>query len=329
MPSLAEESALLTELRELSERGQHQQVAERLASLTAEFVQAHAPFALLAAEAHGRVGRYDEAARWAVAALAAARSSGDRSAELRATHFQSAVALERGDLAAAEQLLGSALRLGREVGDRAAEARCFNNLGIIAFLRGDPQDALTSYALALAAYQQVGSVRGMAEVHHNISISRRHLGDHNGALAAADEAVRLAGRLGDDRLAAQALAGRAEVHLASDLALAAAELEMAEAAYARMQNAVGLAEVWRLLGGVARGRGDAAAAVAHLERAAKLAREQGRAETIAEIERDLGAALAAVGDAAGARAARQRAQALYERLGAIKAAADLAALLAR
>jgi hypothetical protein len=95
-----------------------------------------------------------------------------------------------------------------------------------------------------------------------------------------------------------------------------------------MQNAVGLAEVWRLQAGVARGRGETAAAVAHLERAATLAREQGRAETLAEIERDLGNALAAAGDTAGARAARERARALYERLGAAKATADLTALIA-
>ena len=326
--SLADEAALLAELRALAERGRHREVLDRLERLPADAIATRTPFALLAAEAHGRLGAHREAARWAAAAVTVARGRGERHAELRARNYQGAIALEGGDVDGAESGFAAALDLARALDDHAAQARGFNNLGIIANLRGEPREALASYQLALAAYQQAGLVRGMAETQHNIGISRRDLGDYRGALAAADDAVRLAEQLGDEALSALALAGRAELHLVQgDIALAAAELARAGATYQRLQHPVGLAEVWRLEAAAARARGDDAGAAERLRRAAELARGQGSAHTLAEIERDLGAALEAMGDAAGARAARERAVALYRGLGAAANAAHIATLV--
>jgi len=326
--SPSDESALLAELRALAERGRHRDVLSRLERLSADTLERRTPYALLAAEAHGRLGAYAEAERWARVALLIARARGERHAELRARNYQGAIALERGDVDAAEPHFAAALELARALEDHATQARCLNNLGIVANLQGDPRGALASYQLALAAYQQAGLVRGMAETQHNIGISWRDLGDYWRALAAADEAVRLAEhQVRDEALSAQAIAGRAELHLLQgDAELAGAELARAAAAYQRLQHSVGLAEVWRLQAGVARARSDTPGATALLSRAAELARGQGSAHTLAEIERDLGAALEANGDRAGARAARERAVGLYRRLGANKAATEIAAL---
>ena len=327
--SPSDESALLLELRALAERGRHRDVLSRLETLSPDTLERRTPYALLAAEAHGRLGAHAEAERWAQAALVIARTRGERHAELRARNYQGAIALERGDVDAAEPHFAAALELARTLEDHAAQARCLNNLGIIANLRGDSRAALASYKLALTAYQQAGLVRGMAETQHNIGISWRVLGDYTQALAAAEEAVRLAEQqVRDEALTALAIAGRAELHLLQgDAELAGAELALAAAAYERLQHPVGLAEVWRLQAGVARARGDLAGAAGVLARAAELARGQGSAHTLAEIERDLGLALEARGDRAGARAARERAVALYRRLGATKAAGEIAALI--
>lgn len=172
-------------------------------------------------------------------------------------------------------------------------------------------------------------MRGMAETYHNIGISRRDAGDYRGALASAEEAVRLAAQVRDESLSALALAGRAELHLhLGDVTLAAVELGRAAEACDRVQNPVGLAEVWRLQAAVARTRGELGEAVDLLSKAAALAHGRGSAHTGAEIERDLGAALEAQGNQPAARAARQRALALYQRLGASRAAREIAALLA-
>ena len=326
--SLGDESALLTALHDLSERGRHKDVVDRLDQLPPGEVEKRAPLALLAAEANGRLGRHDDAERWATAALEAARARGNRHAELRALNFRGAIALERGAADDAERWFSAALELCRETPSHAAEARSLNNLGIIAHLRGELQNALVTYQLALAAYQQAGLVRGMAETHHNIAISRLYLGDTRGAVSAADEAVRLAGQLNDERLTTQALVGRAELHLASgDPALAAAELERAATAYQRLHHPAGLAEVRRLQAGVARSRGDVPEAVRLLKQAADLAQDS-NTHTLAEVERDLGAALEARGDRAAARAARERAIALYRGLGATPLAEQLSAMIA-
>ncbi|HVH67413.1 MAG TPA: tetratricopeptide repeat protein [Gemmatimonadales bacterium] len=329
MTSLLDETALLAELRGLAERGHHREVLNRLERLPAETVERRTAFTLLATEAHGRLGAHAEAERWAQAALVIARSRGERHAELRARNYQGAIALERGDVETAEPHFAAALELARGLEDHATEARCLNNLGIIANLQGDAHRALANYQLALAAYQQAGLVRGMAETQHNIGISWRDLGDYLRALAAADEATRLAEqRVRDDALSAQVITGRAELHLLQgDLELARAELARAATTYERLGHPVGLAEVLRLQGGIARAQRDSVGAATRLHQAAELARQQGSAHTLAEIERDLGAALEASGDAAGARGARERAVELYRRLGATKAADEIAALI--
>jgi len=328
--SLADESALLAELRALAEQGRHQEVLDRLHAVPPAVLEGRTPFALHAAEAHGRLGHHAEAERWVQLALVVARSRGERQAELRARNYQGAIALRRGDVDDAEQHFAAALELARAVQDHATQARCLNNLGIIANLRGDPETALATYQLALAAYQQAGLVRGIAETHHNIGFSWRDRADYQRALEAADQAVRLAVQVQDDSLLGLALTGRAELHLlAGDAALAAVELERATEAYSRVRFQTGLADVCRLQAGVALARGDLAQAIRLLDQAAELATAQGSANTLAEVERDRGVALEARGERDGARAARERALALYRRLGASKAAQELAALLAQ
>jgi tetratricopeptide (TPR) repeat protein len=328
MPSLADESALLRELDGLAAAGRYQDVLERVAGLPPAAAAARTPVALRAAEAHGRLGAFAEAERWAAVALDSARARGEQHAELRARHYQAVIALNRGNLDLAEEHFAAALDMARTLQDPASEARCFNNLGIIAFLRGDPKAALASYQPALAAYQRAGLLRGLAETHHNIGISRRHLRDFRRALEAAEQAARLARQVNDDSLVGLVLTGRAEIHLAmEDTALAQVELDAAEQAYRRVQFRSGLAEVWRVRAGVARARGDLAAAVQLLKEAAELAATHGTAEVLSATERDLGAALEAAGDRTAARAARERALAIFRRLGAAEEIEGLVALL--
>jgi len=322
--SLADESALLAQLRELADQGRYREVLDRLRGLPIAALEGRTVFALLASEAHGRQGDHMEAQRWAELALVAARARGERPTELRALNYQGAIALRHGDVDEAEQRFGDALNLARAVRDHAAQARCLNNLGIIASLKGDAEAALASYQLALAAYQQAGLVRGMAETHHNIAISWRERGVYPRALQAAEQAVRLATVARDDSLVGLAFTGRAEIHLLmGDADLAGVELERAAEAYRRVNLAAGLPEVWRLQAAVARARGDLPGALRLLRQAAELATTQASAESLADIERDFAAVLQLSGDASGADAARQRAITLYQRLGAKKAAQDL------
>jgi tetratricopeptide (TPR) repeat protein len=311
------DAALLEQLDELAAAGRYADVRDRVRGLPAAVVEARTRLALHASEAEGRLGDVVAAARWADIALRLARARGEQYAELRARNFHGAIALARGAVDEAERHFSDGVALARLLGDHATEARCLNNLGILANIRGDPEAALGRYRLAIVAYQQVGLARGVAETQHNMGISLRDQRAFRRALEAAEEAVRLARAAGDERLAALAAVGRAELHLLlGDAAFAGAELDRAATTYERLGFPAGLPEVWRVQAAVERARGDTAAALRLLREAARAAEQQASVDVLADIERDLGSALAHTGDAAGARAARERASALYRRLGA-------------
>ena len=292
MASLAEESALLRELDDLAASGRHREVLDRLGQVSSAVLESRTRFALLAAETNGRLGDLVAGARWAETALALARARGERHAELRARNYQGAIALRRGDVAAAEQSFDDALALARALGDHATQARCLNNLGILANMRGNSRAALALYRLALAEYQQIGMTRGIAETHHNIGISLRDQRALRGALDAAEQALRLAGEAGDERLATLAATGRAELHLLlGDTPLAAVELERAAARYEQIGFPAGLAEVRRVQAAIARSRGLGDDAARLLEEAARLATEHGLSDVLADIERDRAAGM--------------------------------------
>jgi tetratricopeptide (TPR) repeat protein len=322
--SFADESALFRELDQLAAAGCHREVLDALERLPAGVREARTRPALLAAEAHGRLGEHEAAVRWADTARTLARTRGEPHAELRARNYQGLIALRHGDIAEAEGHFADALEMARELGDPAAEARCLNNLGILANIRGEPEAALSSYRLALVAYQTIGHGRGLAETYHNIGISLRDQGSSQAALEAADEAVRRATQAGDEQLIALASTGRAELRLAlGDPAFAAAELLRAAERYTRIGFQAGLPEVWRVQAAVARATGHPDQAVALLRNAARLAGELGSTDTLADIERDLSTTLTVLGDRAAADAARQRAVALYRKVGAARAAERL------
>ena len=287
MASYAEESVLLRELDQLAASGRHREVLDRLRAVPAPLLESRTRFALLAAETNGRLGDLGAGAHWAETALNLARARGERHAELRALNYQGAIALRRGDAQKSDRSLVDALELARALDDHATQARCLNNLGILANMRGDRHAALASYRLALAEYQQVGMTRGIAETQHNIGISLRDQGDLPAALLAAEEALRLAGEAGDQRLATLVATGRAELHLMlGDAALAAVELTRAAERYEHIGFRAGLAEVRRVQAAVARSRGLLSDAARLLDQAASLATEHGLSDVLADIERD-------------------------------------------
>jgi tetratricopeptide (TPR) repeat protein len=322
---LADESAVFRDLEHLAAAGRHREVLEGLERLPVNVREGRTRSALLAAEAHGRLGEHEAAVRWADLARTLARTRGESHAELRARNYQGLIALRHGDVEDADRHFTAALEMARALHEHTTEARCLNNLGILANIRGEPDAALANYRRALVAYQQVGHVRGMAETYHNIGISLRDQKNPRAALGAAEEAVRLATQVGDEQLVALASTGRAELHLAlGDPAFAGAELTRAAERYSRIGFRAGLPEVWRVQAAVARARGDTTEAVPLLMNAANLAKEFGSTDTLADIERDLSEALAARGDQNAASAARDRAIALYRKVGALRAADRLA-----
>jgi tetratricopeptide (TPR) repeat protein len=253
---------------------------------------------------------------------------GDRTLEVRGLNVCGAIALERGGMGEATNFFTRAQEEAMQDNDMATLGRCANNLGIIANMQGDYGRAVGAYTRAIAAYQKASFPRGIAESQHNLGITYREQGRLDDAMQAADAAVREAERLGDRRLKAQALAGRAEIQvLRGEPELAIREAKRAVVVHRDLKDAVHETEDLRILA-VALGRaGQKRDAEAMLREVIARATKHERPLLVAMAQRDLAYLLAREGEGAAATEAAQAARATLDRLGAKVEAEQLDILL--
>ena len=155
------------------------------------------------------------------------------------------------------------------------------------------------------------------ESQHNLGITYREQRRQDLALQAADAAVREAERLGDRRLKAQALAGRAEIRVARGQPdLAVREAERALAVHRELKDAVLETEDLRILAVAVGLTGKAQDAKDILGEVIRRAKEHGRPLLVATAQRDLAHLLARAGEVAAAARVAQTARATFDRLGA-------------
>jgi tetratricopeptide (TPR) repeat protein len=309
--ALADAGRYVTLITYLGERSQHE-------------LEQSPMLALLSAIGHSRLGRLDVGRHWATVALGRARVQGDRRLEVRALNVCGAIALERGGIDEATHFFAQAQEEAMENDDMATVGRCASNLGIIANLQGDHGRAIGAYTRAIAAYQQAHYDRGVAEAHHNLAITYREQGRLDDALQAADQALHEAEELGDGQLAAQALAGRAEVRVArGEAELAMREAESARATHRDLKDAVRETEDQRILAAALSLAGRRPDAERELRDVIQRATEHGRPLLVAMAERDLAQLFARAGDMRAAKEAAGSARAGFARLGASAEVAKL------
>src|SRR2546427_555320 len=321
--------APLHEAQELADAGRYADLMSYLGERAQNEVEQSPMLALLSSIGHARMGRLDLGQQWSQVALSRSRVLGDRRLELRALNVCGAIALERGGINEATHFFTRAQEEAMQENDMATLGKCANNIGIIANMQGDFGRAVGSYTRAIAAYQAAGYDQGVAESHHNLGIAYREQGHLDDAMQAADTAVREAERLGDRRLKAQALAGRAEIRaVRGEPELAVREVEGALAVHRELQEAVLETEDLRILAVVLGMRGQTADAQMMFRDAIDRATEHGRPLLVALAQRDLAYLLAREGEFAGAREVAHAARATFHRLGARVEIEKLDALLA-
>jgi tetratricopeptide (TPR) repeat protein len=316
--------------QELADAGRYPELLTYLGGRSPNEVEQSPMLALLNSIGHSRVGRLDLGQQWALVALSRARVLGDRRLELRALNVCGAIALERGGIDQATLFFTRAQEEAMQDNDMVTLGRCANNLGIIANMQGDYPRAVGAYTRSIAAYEAARHDRGIAESQHNLGITYREQGHLDLAMQAADAAVREAGRLGDQRLTAQALSGRAEIRaMRGEPGLAVLEAERALAVHRELKDAVRETEDLRIVAlamGIA-GKAEDAAQMFHdvIARAT----EQTRPLLVASAQRDLAYLLAREGDVAAAKDIARMARATFHRLGAKVEIEKLDALLAQ
>src|SRR5256885_1701272 len=234
--------------QQLADAGHYAALLTYLGERSQDELEQSPMLTLLCGIAHSRLGRLDLGQQWAMVAQLRARLLRDRTLEVRALNVCGAIALEGGGISEATYFFTRAQEEALRDNDMATVGRCANNLGIIANMQGDYGRAVGAYTRAIAAYEAAGYDQGIAESHHNLAIAFREQGHLDEAMQAADTAVREAERLGDRRLKAQALAGRAEIRTArGEPEVAIREVERALADHGELKDTVLEAEDLRVL----------------------------------------------------------------------------------
>src|SRR6266702_597604 len=302
--------------QELADAGRYAELIEYLNDRPQSELEQSPMLALLSSIGHSRLGRLDLGQQWALVAVSRARVLGDRRLELRALNVCGAVALERGGINEAAHFFTRAQEEAMQDNDMASVGRCANNLGIVANLQGDYGRAVGAYTRAIAAYETARNARGIAESQHNLGITYREQGDLDHAMQAADAAVREAGRLGDQRLMGQALAGRAEIRvMRGEPGLAIMEAERALAVHRELKDDVRETEDLRILAVAVGVAGKTDDAERMLREVIDRATDHRRPLLVASAQRDLAYLWARQGEVVPAKEMARTARAAFHRLG--------------
>ncbi len=311
--------ALKAALERLEGERRWSEIRDRIAGLDHSQLTADPKIAFLAGEAFVHLGHIERALNLVLAAESEFRARHDHVNLLAALNLAGAALFELGDLKGAEERFSELLELARERSDDEMSGRATNNLGAIASLRGEHERALSLFRLSLPAYQKVGFLAGLAQTAHNLGIVHRDLGNWLDAERAFQIAFRRARQLGDERLAAMARVGRAEVsYRRGDGEYGRAEANHALETYLRIGDELGQADALRLLGTIAAARQDWDAANRYFDEALGLARSHANPLLEAEILEGRGELHASMGRGGLARADLEVAAAIYRRLGASK-----------
>jgi tetratricopeptide (TPR) repeat protein len=229
------------------------------------------------------------------------------------------VGRELGDLKGAEERFSEQLELARETGNEEMSGRATNNLGAIASLRGENGRALSLFRLSIPAYQKVGFLQGLAQTDHNLGIVHRDLGYWREAERHYRSAQRHARQLGDERLAAMARVGQAEIAFRrGDDRFAAIEARRSLQIFVQLGDELGRADALRLLGSIAASRSKLEEGRRYLEEALALARQYSNPLLEAEVLEERADVHVRAGRFALARADLEAAAINYRRLGADK-----------
>ncbi len=280
--------------QQYADAGRYAELLTYLEQRSKDELEESAMLTLLCGIAHSRLGRLEVGQQWAMVAQLRARTLKDRMMEVRALNVCGAIALERGGIDEATYFFS-----------RAQEEATDDNRAVIAYTR------------AIAAYEQAHFARGVAESRHNLGIVCREQGELDRALEIAHQAVRDAERLDDRQLTAQAMSGRAEIHVArGESDLAKQEVERALAVHRELKDPVREAEDLRILAGAVAVSGQTQDAAAMLHDVIDRATQHGRPLLVASAERDLARLLMKSGDRKAGKAAAQRARAIFQRLSA-------------
>jgi tetratricopeptide (TPR) repeat protein len=202
-------------------------------------------------------GDYKTALKYLEESLQIRRQIGDKAGEGVTLNNISRIYHARGDNEAALKYLEESLQISREIGDKEGEGATLNNISQIYDARGDNEAALKYLEESLQISREIGDKAGEGVTLNNISQIYRARGDYETALKYLEESLQIRREIGDKAGLIPTLHNMAMIELQREKIKNYCELEFeAYRTAIETENAEGLFNVGRVLGGVLLDAGD-------------------------------------------------------------------------
>jgi putative nucleotidyltransferase with HDIG domain len=205
------------------------------------------------------------------AAVAAAEQAGQPAAIAQALNVVAILAQTEGDLTGAANLYLTARRHAWSAGENALLAMIDQNAGTVASIRGDAGAALDSFRLSLSGYQQLGMDDYAGQVLNNMGLAYVDLGAHRSAESAYAEALMKFVACGDQPKVQEVQVNQIQLWIATR------RFDKARAQCMKLMGEAGttlppwIGEVYRHLGVISIETSDYASANEHLSKARAIA----------------------------------------------------------
>ena len=199
------------------------------------------------------------------------------------------VYLEQGEWEKVRKCYGEALRVTRKTRDIKLIAQIFNNLGAMNNILGNWEEAIRYYQKCIPLLEETCNDRGLAEAYHNLGITSVDKGDTGSGDQYFLQSLAKSERIGDVRLSAYSILNRAEIgRLNRDYVMAASLGKKAFMVLKEVDDKLGMAEAYRILGAIERDRGNDTKAEENILVAIDINRRYDNPLGIAESYRELG-----------------------------------------
>ncbi len=235
-------------------------------------------------------GEWQEALALYEESLDTCAGSGDAAGKASALCSIGTVHLEQGSWEQVRKYYGEALRVTRIIRDSRLAAQIFNNLGAMNNILGNWEEAIRYYRKCIPLLKETMNQNGLAETYHNLGITSVDKGDLIGGDCYFIQSLGISGMTGDIRLAAYSNLNRAEIsRLRGNYSSAIEKGMKAFATLKDLDDKLGMAEAYRILGAIERDRGDGIKSEENILLSVDINRRYDNPLGIAESYRELGA----------------------------------------
>jgi len=211
------------------------------------------------------------------------------------------------------------LKLAEKMNNVKMIAEINNNLGIVANVNGNWERALSYYGASLPRFEKIGDLRGLAKTYHNMAKTYADTQRWREAGKHYEKSYKYAKEVGDTHTQADIKLNRAELYLAiGDSSTAAALCHQALRTYLQLEDHLGQADAFKILGVIHSEKQDWPAAQSCFEKGIKLGQKSNSPLCEAETRFEYGWMLKQIGETKSARKQYERALKLFGQVNAQK-----------